>query len=322
MTAELLLLRHGKTDWEAELDDYYRPLVEQGRRGAQRIGVWLAQQGLLPDHVVSSPAERALDAADNCCKSMGMDPRLIHREPRVYVADQSMLLKILAECPAGAKRVMLVGHNPGMEQLLTWLAEKGTSLPEDGKILSTASLARLVVHGTWDRLGQGSASLESITRASSLPKKFPFPLPESEERRNRPAFYFTQSSVIPWRLKEGKMQILVISSRSKKHWIVPKGIWEPGLTAQESAAKEALEEAGVEGLVAEKAIGTYHYPKWGGTCSVEVYPMEVTQVLAEKDWQESYRGREWVSLGEAMNRLNQDELKPMLQRLASLLNVK
>ena len=67
MTRELLILRHGKSDWEAGTDDFHRPLKDRGKRGAQRVGVWLLQQGLLPDHVVSSPAERAIVTAEKAC---------------------------------------------------------------------------------------------------------------------------------------------------------------------------------------------------------------------------------------------------------------
>ena len=65
MSRELMLLRHGKSDWTEQLDDFDRPLKDRGKRGAQRMGVWLIQQELLPDHVVSSPAERAIVTAQN-----------------------------------------------------------------------------------------------------------------------------------------------------------------------------------------------------------------------------------------------------------------
>ena len=54
MPRELLLLRHGKSDWKVDVDDYHRPLKNRGKRGAQRIGVWLSQHGLIPDLILSS----------------------------------------------------------------------------------------------------------------------------------------------------------------------------------------------------------------------------------------------------------------------------
>jgi phosphohistidine phosphatase len=67
MTRELLLLRHGKSDWSTGVDDYHRPLKDRGKRDAQRIGVWLAQQKMIPDLIVTSSAERALVTAQKAC---------------------------------------------------------------------------------------------------------------------------------------------------------------------------------------------------------------------------------------------------------------
>jgi phosphohistidine phosphatase len=319
MTRELLLLRHGKSDWNTGTDDYHRPLKDRGKRGAQRLGVWLRQQGLVPDHVVSSPAERAIVTAEKVCKVMGMGSKGIRKDKTLYAATRGELLQTLANCPPQAQRVMLVGHNPGLEELLVYLADEPIPMPEDGKLLPTATLARLAMPDDWGNLHAGSASLLSIMRPGGLPKKFPFPTVDGPERRDRPAYYYTQSSVIPYRWHDGKLEILIISSSKQKHWVVPKGIKDPGVSAQDSAAKEAWEEAGIEGRVVESAIGNYVYEKWGASCTVDVYPMEVTRMLPEKEWEERHRGREWVSPEQAQQRLRQDELKPMISALVTLL---
>lgn len=319
MTRELLILRHGKSDWDAGTDDFQRPLKDRGKRSAQRVGVWLLQQGLRPDHVVSSPAERAIVTAEKACKAMGLGSREIHREAAVYEAMTGELLQVLAGCPDNAQRVMLVGHNPGLEELLVYLAHEAIPYPADGKLLPTAALARLAMPDDWQGLHAGSAELLGITRPGELPKKFPFPFPDGPERRDRPAYYYTQSSVIPYRLQDGRPEILIVSSSQRKHWVVPKGIQDPGLTPQESAAREAEEEAGVEGQVAEEALGSYRYEKWGATCTVEVFPMEVTRVIPEQEWEEQHRGREWVTPEVAQQRLRQAELKPLVAALVSRL---
>jgi phosphohistidine phosphatase len=113
MTRELLLLRHGKSDWNTGVDDFDRPLIDRGKRGAQRIGAWLAQQKLVPDVIVTSPAERALVTAQKACKSMGEGDQGIRMDKRIYAADLDALTEVLADCPPDASRVMLVGHNPG-----------------------------------------------------------------------------------------------------------------------------------------------------------------------------------------------------------------
>ena len=319
MSRELLILRHGKSDWDVDVDDYHRPLIDRGTRGAQQIGVWLLQQKLIPDHVVSSPAERALVTAEKAVKAMGLATTLITREERIYAAGLRDLLPVVRKVPAETKRLMLVGHNPGVEQLLKYLAETEIEMPDDGKLLPTATLARLSFKCEWNKIGAGCARLDGIIRPGSLPQKFPFPGPDGTELRNRPAYYYIQSSVIPYRLQSGKPEILVISSSQKKHLVVPKGIKDPGLTPQQSAAKEAREEAGVEGSVTAAPIGQYRYEKWGAVCSVDVYPMEVTRVLPEAEWKESHRGRNWVSPEQAAAGVKQRELAPMIKKLAAQL---
>lgn len=319
MARELLLLRHGKSDWNQDTDDFHRPLKDRGKRGAQRMGVWLQQQGLVPDYIISSTAVRAIETARKLCKAMGLDIEQIKQERRIYATDGSSLLRILQECPKKAQRVMMVGHNPGLEDLLIQLSKKKIPLPSDGNLLPTATLAHLKLPGEWKKLSPGCATLESITRPKSLPKQFPFPDYQGKELRDRPAYYYTQSSVIPYRIKNDVPEILVVMSSQKKHWVVPKGIGDPGLTLQESAAKEALEEAGVEGEVDSQPLGSYSYEKWGAVCTVHVYSMQVTHMLSESVWEENHRGREWMSPNDAIERVRQAELKPLIEALVERL---
>jgi len=318
MSRELLLLRHGKSDWSVDSDDYRRPLKNRGKRGAQRIGAWLQQQALFPDLVLSSPAVRALVTAQKCCKAGGGSGQ-IQEDSRLYLADRDELLAVLADCPPTAQRVMLVGHNPGLEELLRYLVHEPIEIPADGKLLPTASLAHLILPDGWRTPKAGQARLLQLIRATSLPKKFPAATPDDKVLRDRPAYYYTQSAVIPYRLNRGRVEILIIRSSSNKHWGIPKGIAEPGLSLQESAAKEALEEAGIEGEVALAAIDSYVYQKWGSTCTVSVYPMAVQRQLPEAQWQESHRRRQWVSAGKATGLLKQTALGPMVMALAKQL---
>ncbi len=319
MTRELLLLRHGKSDWSTGLDDFHRPLKDRGKRAAQRVGVWLAQQKTIPDLIITSPAERALVTAQKVCKAMGYSDAGIVQDERIYAAGLDELLAVLADCPQDTSRVMLVGHNPGLEDLLVWLANEDIPLSDDGKLMPTATLARLQMQADWRTLIAGCARLVSLTHPATLPEKFPYPSPDGKELRDRPAYYYTQSSVIPYRVRDGKTEILVIASSKKNHLVVPKGIQEPGLSPQASAAQEALEEAGIEGEVAEDALGSYTCEKWGATCSVAVYPMRVTGLLADDEWEESHRGRQWLSAKKAASRLKQPELGPLVEKLAAML---
>ena len=129
----------------------------------------------------------------------------------------------------------------------------------------------------------------------------------------KPDHYYQQSAVIPYRLNAGHLLIMVISSRKRKRWVIPKGIKEPELSSRRSAAKEAAEEAGISGKVSVAPIGEYQYRKWGGVCRVEVFTMAVEQELDE--WPESFRDREWVELEEAVARVQETDLKQLLRKV-------
>jgi phosphohistidine phosphatase len=106
---------------------------------------------------------------------------------------------------------------------------------------------------------------------------------------------FPQSAVVPFRNGADGLEILFITNNSGKRWILPKGLVEEHLSPAESAAAEAHEEAGIEGKVLPECLGVYHYRKWGGVCSVEVFPMRVERDLHE--WPGAhFRHRRWVSL--------------------------
>ena len=131
-----------------------------------------------------------------------------------------------------------------------------------------------------------------------------------------PDWMFRQSAVIPCRYGTKGLEVLLVTSRRTKRWVPPKGIVERGMSAAESAAKEALEEAGVEGRVDDHLLGTYEYEKWRGTCTVHVYAMEVSKELT--DWPESaVRTREWMSVKEAARRVDEDALKEILKGLSN-----
>jgi len=128
---------------------------------------------------------------------------------------------------------------------------------------------------------------------------------------------YDQSAVIPFRFRKKKIEILLITSLNSGKWIFPKGIIEEDLTAQESAVKEALEEAGVEGEVLDVLIGEYSYNKWGGTCHVRVFPLRVEKVYDQ--WMESdERERRWASLDKAQKLVSKQDLKTLIKKFSEL----
>lgn len=123
---------------------------------------------------------------------------------------------------------------------------------------------------------------------------------------------FKQSGVIPYRVRNGKIQFLLITNRRRQHWLIPKGGIKRAMDSPDSAAKEAWEEAGVLGQVDANKIGTYEYHKRAKTYQVEVFLLSVETVL--KDWPEaSTRKRQWLGVTKAVKQVESAELKRILK---------
>ena len=125
-------------------------------------------------------------------------------------------------------------------------------------------------------------------------------------RQPVPDWFYTQSAVVPFRLENGKIKILLITSRKKKKCIIPKGVVEPDFSTSDSAAQEAFEEAGIKGNIYPNPIGKYQYEKWGGTCTVTVFLMEIEKLIWE--WPENFRNRIWVGVEEAKIYIKENKL--------------
>ena len=135
-----------------------------------------------------------------------------------------------------------------------------------------------------------------------------------------PAWIYRQSGVVPYRWKDHDLEVLIVTSRSGKRWVVPKGIVEPGMSPAASAAKEAREEAGIDGEVGETSLGSYRYRKWGGTCDVDVYPLRVRDELTE--WPErSMRRRRWLPVRKAARKVDQKKLRKIIADLPELVGL-
>lgn len=127
-----------------------------------------------------------------------------------------------------------------------------------------------------------------------------------------------QVAALPWRRgADGQVEILLVTSRETRRWVTPKGGRMPGLTDAEAAAVEALEEAGVEGIVTAEPLGTFRYlkvlkrraPRW---CVVSVYSLEVTTV--HTTWQEqAQRDRVWMSPEQAAACVTEGDLAEIIR---------
>ena len=162
---ELLILRHAKSAWDTDAPaDFDRPLSLRGLRASKRMGRYIADTGLVPDAIACSTATRAVQTVLGVAR---FTLQTVRFEGAIYEAGLSTILDVLGDCDPGAHRTMIVGHNPGLEYLLDHLAG-GVPIPGDGKLLPTATLARLELPGDWRRLDRGQGKLLGMTRVRDL----------------------------------------------------------------------------------------------------------------------------------------------------------
>ncbi|TFC87843.1 histidine phosphatase family protein [Cryobacterium sp. TMT3-29-2] len=142
----LILLRHAKSDWSGGQADVDRPLAERGVRQAPRTGEWLAHSGYAIDLAVVSPAERARATWDLVAAEFDSAPP-IHVDEAVYAASGGELKGVVRALPDTVHVVVLVGHNPGLEDLAGDLAGRPVPLP-------TSAVAVIGWEGPWLRAGR------------------------------------------------------------------------------------------------------------------------------------------------------------------------
>lgn len=293
MEALLLCAGSGRKSWEGESSK--RPLRTKGKRQAQKVGAWMGKRDLAPDFVFAAPCERALVSAQKALKAGGWTSRNIEVSRAVGDGRLPRL--------QGSGLSMLVAQVSAMRQLIS-----GLQLDMEPGLAPGVLLRLCLTEGVWRVL--------SRIDPGDLPELFPFPGPDGPERRERPSYYYTQSAVVPYRRTRDGVQILIVGSSSGRHWVVPKGIVEPGLDPGASAVIEAREEAGVVGNVSDEPIGTYHYEKWGAQCHVVVYALEVETLIPDADWEENHRQRQWVGPEEAANRMVQSAIGSLIRGFA------
>lgn len=132
------------------------------------MGKWLQKHKILPVIVLSSPAERAKQTALAVADMLQLNPDQIQFNKDLYLADRSTLLRILQSVPDTTDSVLLVAHNPGMDELVEWLAPEPPPLSTSGKLMTTAAIAIFEIPGGWSKLQRGETALTQLLRPKEL----------------------------------------------------------------------------------------------------------------------------------------------------------
>lgn len=168
----LLLLRHAKSSWDNPLaDDFDRPLAERGRQAAPSMGRYIARHHLEPDLILCSSAERTQQTLELVRPILpGAEPA-VRYEDDLYLATASNLLGHLKRLPPRWKRVMLVGHNPGLHDLAVMLAGDGEAagLRAMAQKFPTAGLAVITFEASqWSQVAARTGTLISFVTPRGL----------------------------------------------------------------------------------------------------------------------------------------------------------
>lgn len=165
----LTLLRHAKSAWDDPVArDFDRPLNQRGRRAARTVGREMRAQGLVFDEVVASPAVRVMETLADLADGYGrsLEARF---DQRIYLATKETLLDIVHEAEEGAQRLLIVGHNPGLEMLAMLLTSGGGLRAELAIKYPTATVAEISLPvARWRDVGEGSGTLARFIRPRDL----------------------------------------------------------------------------------------------------------------------------------------------------------
>ena len=164
MSRELVLLRHAKTEWDNPNGDFERELTQQGFEEAQATGMWFATKEIFPSQIYCSTARRARQTYETVAATAQWRIPKLHLEPRLYLAELATLLQLLAAIAQTSDCVVVIGHNPGLEQLAVFLNHGPLPRNTVGDILATANVLRFRLPDDWHKLAAGSGVLLDIYR--------------------------------------------------------------------------------------------------------------------------------------------------------------
>jgi phosphohistidine phosphatase len=165
---ELHLLRHAKSSWDdPQLPDDRRPLTKRGRRAAKAMGRHLRDQRIDPRLILCSPAVRARETLERIEPMLG--GRIVRVEAALYGADVRTLLKEIGTVPDAVASLLVIGHNPGLQDLALQLARPSPAVRDLETKFPTAALATLAVGDQgWPALQPHAADLVRFVRPRDL----------------------------------------------------------------------------------------------------------------------------------------------------------
>lgn len=141
---KLIIMRHAKSDGSEEnRSDFDRPLTTRGRKAAKSMGKWLKKNQYSMDRIICSPALRAKQTCQLVLKKLGITENNVLWEAKIYESSLKNLLSLVNQYSKGAHTLFIIGHNPGLDQLLCYLSKDPPRLSSSDKLLTSAAVAVL-----------------------------------------------------------------------------------------------------------------------------------------------------------------------------------
>lgn len=157
-------MRHAKSDWSGFQADIDRPLNKRGQHDADLMGARLLSIASVPDRIVSSPAQRTRDTIQGLQHHLELDEESIEYDPMLYLASKSLLLNCIRDYIKDGERLMILAHNPGIDDLVERLSDRALPLTESMKLMTTAAVAHFSVELNDGRFDPSSARLIRLLR--------------------------------------------------------------------------------------------------------------------------------------------------------------
>ena len=161
---ELMLLRHAKSDWHNHTADINRPLNQRGIDDAVRLGCYLNKIKRVPDRMVVSVAERAQQTAECVLMNLPMAEENFVVDKELYLADRATLIETIELYAVEGQRLLILAHNPGMDDIVSYLASERPSLTVTGKLMTTCTLASFRIDSLEALKKPGKCELQHLIR--------------------------------------------------------------------------------------------------------------------------------------------------------------
>ncbi len=166
---EVMLMRHAKSDWQYDVADIDRPLNPRGRRNALAMGRYLAEIDCVPSRIILSSSQRTRETAELLLQSLPLKKDALQIDRELYLADRETLLEAMELYANEGQRLLILAHNPGMDDTVNYLASSPPPLSASGKLMTTCAVACFTFASLADLNRPARCECRQLLRPADIP---------------------------------------------------------------------------------------------------------------------------------------------------------